>query len=76
MVCVLFAMMMFHFNSGVLREPKPQFAMISSNGNSVAGFCDRAQETENRLDAVTFDWTNHTGIKSSIGFTPTTNLSN
>lgn len=76
MVCLLFAMMMFHFNSGVLPEQRPEVAMISSNGSPVAGFSDHAQETENHLSSITFDWTNHTGIKSSIGFTPTTNSSN
>ena len=76
MVCLLFAMLMLHFNNGELHEQRPVMAMISSNGDRVAGFSDSAQETENHMSAITFDWTNHTGFKSSIGFTPTTNLSN
>ena len=50
--------------------------MISSNGSPVAGFSDSAQELGNHLSTITFDWTNHTHFKSSIGFTPTTNYSN
>lgn len=76
MICLLFAMLMFHFNSGVLHEQKPAMAMISSNGDRLANFSDQAQETENHMASITFDWTNHTGFKSSIGFTPTTNFSN
>jgi hypothetical protein len=77
MVCVLFAMMLFHFNTGVVwPEPKPAMAMLSSNENRAASFSDSAQEVQNHVACVTFDWTNHTGFKSSIGFTPTTNLSN
>jgi hypothetical protein len=77
MVCVLFAMLMFHFNSGgVLPGPKPVLAPVSSNNSSAASFSDSAQEAQNHVATVTFDWTNHTGFKSSIGFTPTTNFSN
>jgi len=76
MACLLFAMLTFHFNNGVLPEPKPGWAMISSNNSPMAGFSDSAQEVENHLAAITFDWTNHTGFKSSIGFTPKTNFSN
>jgi hypothetical protein len=76
MVCLLFAMLMIHFNNGDMHEPKPAWAMVSSNGDRAASFSDSAQENENHLSAITFDWTNHTGFQSSIGFTPTTNLSN
>jgi hypothetical protein len=77
MACVLFALMMFHFNGGSsLRESKPVLALVLGNGGGAAGFSDSALEPENHLAVVTFDWTNHTGFKSSMGFTPTTNLSN
>jgi hypothetical protein len=77
MVCVFFAVMMFHINGdGILHERKPVLAMICSNENRATGFSDFAQETENHVSSVTFDWTNHTRFQSSIGFTPTTNSSN
>lgn len=76
LVCVLFAMAMFHFNNGVLHESPPSWGMFSATNDRPVAFSDHAQEVENHLAAVTFDWTNHTGFKSSIGFTPTTNFSN
>ena len=77
LVCVVFATLMFHFNGAeVLHESKPSLAMISSNQTRVASFSDSAQETENHMASITFDWTNHTSFQSSIGFTPATNLSN
>ena len=76
-VCVCFATLLLHFNSGsLMHEGKPVLAMISSNDNRSTSFSDHAQETENHLSSITFDWTNHTGFQSSIGFTPTTNSSN
>ncbi|HEY5040826.1 MAG TPA: hypothetical protein VIK53_02370 [Verrucomicrobiae bacterium] len=76
MACLMFAMLMIHFNvGGPLRESKPVMALVLSNDNRAAGFSDSAQESENHLATVTFDWTNHTGFKSSMGFTPTTNSS-
>src|SRR5262245_10662800 len=77
MVCSFFAVMMFHFNDpGVLREAKPGLSLLAGNGSNTVHFSDGAQETQNHLAAITFDWTNHTGFQSSIGFTPTTNFSN
>jgi hypothetical protein len=75
-VCLLFAPLMFHFNSGALREPMPGWAVFSGTNDRPVAFSDHAQEVENHLSAVTFDWTNHTGFKSSIRFTPTANFSN
>ena len=76
MVCVLFAMLMFHFNGGGVMHEKPAMALISSTESRAASFSDEAQEAQNHVASVTFDWTNHTGFKSSIGFTPMTNFSN
>ena len=76
MACLMFAMLIFHFDGGgSLREPKPAMALALSNDSPVTGFSDSALEPENHLATVTFDWTNHTGFKSSMGFTPTTNSS-
>ena len=81
MACVLFAMMVFHFNGGAaLRETRPVgYVDFTHNGNATT-FSDHAQELENHLAGVTFDWTNHSGFKSSMpsrtGSGPSTNLSN
>ena len=77
MACLLFVMMMFHFNGGgALRQSSPALYVDFTGGNHAVTFSDRAQETENHLAGVTFDWTNHSGFPSSIGFTRVTNLSN
>jgi hypothetical protein len=81
MVCGFFAVLMLHFNgTGDLHGTKPALNLLDSNENSAVHFSDGAQETENHLAAVTFDWTNHTGFKSSIGSHfgpgPSTNFSN
>jgi hypothetical protein len=62
-----------NFNSANLGGSKMEVAMISSNP-----FCagNSAQSSQNHLAFVTFDWTNRSGFQSSIGFTPSTNLSN
>ena len=81
MACLLFAMMLFHFNGmGGSRESRPAlYADFTSGSNSVT-FSDHAQELENHLAGVTFDWTNGSVFKSSMrsrtGFGPSTNLSN
>lgn len=46
-------------------------AMILSNQNYAAYASDNFRGTENRLSAVTFDWTNHSGFTSSMApFSP------
>jgi hypothetical protein len=81
MACLLFALMMFHFNGGgALRDSRPVLYMNFAGDSNPVTFSDHAQETENHLAAVTFDWTNHGDFKSSMrsrtGFGPSTNLSN
>ncbi|HSY18453.1 MAG TPA: hypothetical protein VK815_08980 [Candidatus Acidoferrales bacterium] len=80
MACMLFAMMVFHFNGlAGWQESRPAtYADFTAGSNSVT-FSDHAQEVENHVDGVTFDWTNHSVFKSSMrshfGPGPTTNLS-
>jgi len=81
MACLLFALMMFHFNgAGALRGSRPAVYLNFNGDSNVLSFSDHAQEPENHLAAVTFDWTNHGDFKSSMrsrtGFGPSTNLSN
>jgi len=81
MACMLFAMMVFHFNGvGGWRESRPAMYVDFTVGSNRAAFSDHAQELENHVSGVTFDWTNHSDIKSSMrshfGSGPSTNLSN
>ena len=82
MACVLFAMMVFHFNGGggSWRECQPALYADFTSGSNTVTFSDHAQEVENHVSGVTFDWTNHSVFKSSMrshfGPGPSTNLSN
>jgi hypothetical protein len=81
LACVLFALMIFHFNGGgALRENRPVMYVDFTGGSNATTFSDQAQEMENHLAGVTFDWTNHSVFKSSMrsrtGIGPSTNLSN
>ena len=51
-------------------------ALMLSNQDNAAFATGGAQTRENHLAAVTFGWTNGSVFKSSIRFTPTTNLIN
>lgn len=81
MACMFFAVMVFHFNGGgSWRDSRPALYADFSSGSNTVTFSDRAQEVENHLAGVTFDWTNGSVLKSSMrshfGFGPSTNLSN
>jgi hypothetical protein len=79
--CLFFALVTLHFNGapGWRGTGANVYANFSSGSNSAA-FSDRAQEPENHVARVTFDWTNHSVFKSSMrspsGQMPATNLSN
>jgi hypothetical protein len=81
MACLFFTLVTLHFNGapGWRGSSANSYADFSSGSNSAA-FSDRAQEPENHLSRVTFDWTNHSNFKSSMcslsGQTPATNFSN
>ena len=81
MVCACLALMVVHFNgTGEMRATKPVINLLASNENSAVSFSDEAAEVQNHVATVTFDWTNHTVFKSSIGSHfgpgPLTNFSN
>ncbi len=81
MVCACMAVMVLHFNGmGDTHGAKPVVNLLSSNENSAAPYSDENAQVQNHLAAVTFDWTNHSGFKSSIGSHfgpgPSTNSSN
>ena len=78
--CLLFALMLLHFNGGGWHESRSAMLVNFSTGSNAVAFSDHAQERENHLATVTFDWTNKGVFQSSIGShfgsMPTTNFSN
>ena len=81
MACLMFAVMMFHFNGGMAwRESCPVLYVSSGGASNVTYAGNFAAESVNRVDCVTFDWTNKGAFQSSIGFQfgskPSTNASN
>ena len=73
--CVLLTFVTFN-SSPSLSGQKSMIAMALSNQNSAAYVSGEGQTAQNHWASVTFDWTNRSVFNSSIGFTPTTNLSN
>jgi hypothetical protein len=65
--CALLTLSVFNSgNSGSLLHREPIVAMILSNQNYAAYASDNFRETQNGLSSVTFDWTNHSGLTSSM----------
>ena len=73
--CVILTLMAFN-HGGDGFHSKPVMAMVVSNQSAAADALAGEQTAQNHLASVTFDWTNRSGFKSIIGFTPTTNFSN
>ena len=77
---LLFAVMLLHFNGVTWRESRSAIGFNFSAGSNTVTFSDHAQERENHLATITFDWTNKGAFQSSIGShfgsEPTTNFSN
>jgi len=78
--CLLLAMMVLHLNVGSWRTARPATGLDFTRDGIASAFSDHAQERENHLATVTFDWTNKGVIQSSIGshsgLWPSTNFSN
>jgi hypothetical protein len=63
-------------NSGTMLAPAShglRGSMILSNLSSSAYSLGGAQNTQNHLDSLTFEWTNRSLLRSPIGFTSSTN---
>ena len=73
--CVMLTCLGFNSSSG-LAGAKSMIAMSLSNQNVAAYACGNGQVAQNHWASVTFDSTNRSLFNSSIGFTPSTNLSN
>ena len=75
MACLLFTLMAFNHEGGGLGA-QPMMGLVLSNQSYAAYASGASQPAQNHLAGVTFDWTNHSEIKSIIGFKPTTNFIN
>lgn len=75
MACALLAFMALDRDGSGLKS-KPSMALILSTQDNAAFASGEVQTKENHLAAVTFGWTNDSVFRSSIRFTPTTNLTN
>jgi hypothetical protein len=80
-VCLLFALMTLHFGgTGNWRDSGRSVYANFTGGSNTIVFSDGAQEQQNHLAGVTFDWTNEGVFQSSIrshsGLWPSTNMSN
>src|ERR1700722_13273902 len=65
--CLLLTLSAFNSeNYGVSSRPAPLMAMILSNQSSAAYAAANDRESQNSLFSVTFDWTNHGGLTSSM----------
>jgi len=73
LACAMLTLMVFNHDG---LGQRPDLAMILSSQNDAAYAAGGEQSPENHLAGVTFDWTNRSVFKSSIRFTPETNLSN
>jgi hypothetical protein len=47
--------------------------LVLSNLSFSAFTAGSAQDPQNHLESLTFDWTNHSGLTSPMGFTSSTN---
>jgi hypothetical protein len=53
-------------NSGVSSRGEPMVALILSNRSDPAYLPGNFQGAQNNVSSITFDWTNHGGLTSSM----------
>ena len=70
--CALCMFLAFASGNGI-HEMKPVIGVVASNQNYAAFASDGAQNVQNHLSGLTFDWTNRSVSTSSISFTPSGN---
>lgn len=75
MACALLTLMALNRDGNGLKSDIPVGSILDSQDNA-AFAAGGVQSKENHLAAVTFGWTNGSVFRSSIRFTPTTNLTN
>ncbi|MGH7950372.1 MAG: hypothetical protein ACREFE_00400 [Limisphaerales bacterium] len=67
--CALLTLSMLNSGNGIsenLSNHEPMTAMILSNQNYAAYASENFRPRQNNLSSVTFDWTNHGGLPSSM----------
>jgi hypothetical protein len=72
---VLLTVLVFNSGNGLSDVPtgrEATIAMVLSNQSYAAYASDGSQNVQNRLSAVTFDWTNRGASTSTVRFTPFT----
>lgn len=75
MACVLLTLIAFNHEGSGFKSQVP-IAVILSNQDNAAYATGGEHVGQNHLATVTFGWTNDSVFRSSIRFTPTTNLTN
>ena len=73
--CLAMTVLMLNSGNDLIRR-EPTKTVILSSPSPAAFVGADAEAGQNRVSGVTFDWTNHASFQSSVGFAPTTNLSN
>jgi hypothetical protein len=69
--CVLLMFSIFNSgNSGAFSHSEPIVALILSNRSDPAYLPGNFQGAQNNVSSVTFDWTNHGGLPSSMSSYP------
>jgi hypothetical protein len=68
--CALFTLMVFKSDNSLPIAGKPVIGLVLSNQNYAAFASNGAQNEQNHLSGLTFDWTNRSFSTSSISFTP------
>ena len=76
MACILLSLLVLNANNSLapagLRH-NVVTDLILSNQSYSACAAGGAQSPQNHVDSLTFDWTNHGGLRSPVGFTSATN---
>lgn len=68
--CMLLTLLVFRSGGDI--SYRSSSGLMASNMD-FASYADGERNAQNHLAAVTFDWTNHSDLNSSISFTPSTN---
>jgi len=76
MACMMLSLLVLNSGSGPAATRLNRTGMgnlVLSNLSYSAEAAGSAQAPQNHLDALTFDWTNHSDLTSPMGFTSSTN---
>ncbi len=68
LACALLTLSVFNHGG----DSRPAASALAWNGSNTV--LDASHSAQNHWESVTFDWTNHSVFRSSMRFTPSTNL--